>query len=76
MVKEARPVWARGGVILHVCPTWLITAESMELVEEFFVRKRLNGFDLSRLTARQVEAFTILDNAWIAETNNGQQNTR
>ena len=48
----------------------------MELVQEFFVRKRLGGFDLSRLSARQVEAFTILENAWIAETNHGQQNTR
>jgi hypothetical protein len=74
--KKNRPVWARGDVVLHVCPTSFITAESAELVQEFFVRKRLSGFDLSRLTARQVEAFAILDNAWITEINDGQQNTR
>ena len=69
-------MWARGGVVLHVCPTWLITGESTELVQEFFVRKRLGEFDLSRLSARQVEAFAILESAWIAEINDGQQNTR
>lgn len=73
---QGRPVWARGDVVLHVCPTWFITAENTELVQEFFVRKRLSGFDLATLSARQVEAFAILDNAWIAEINNGQQNTR
>lgn len=74
--REDRPVWARGDVVLHVCPTWFVTAESAELVQEFFVRKRLSGFELSRLSARQVEAFAILDNAWIAEINDGHQNTR
>jgi hypothetical protein len=62
--------------VLNACPTSLITAESIGLVEEFFVRKRLGEFNLFRLTARQVEAFAVLESAWIAEMNNVQQDTR
>jgi hypothetical protein len=38
-----------------------VTAESLGLVEEFLVRRRLGGLDFDELSARQVEAFLILE---------------
>jgi hypothetical protein len=46
------------------------------LVEEFLVRRRLRGMDFAELSARQVEAFVILERTLAAEMNHGQHNTR
>lgn len=67
------PVWARKGVALFTCPTSYITSDSETLVEEFFVRRRMGAIDFSELSARQVEAFAILENALTAEISDGQQ---
>jgi hypothetical protein len=69
-------VWARRDVSLRTCPKPYITAESQTLVEEFFVRRRLGRMDFAELSARQVEAFVILERAFVAEINHGQHNTR
>jgi len=69
-------VWARRGGSLRTCPKPYITAESETLVEEFFVRRRLGGMDLAKLSARQVEAFVILEKALTGKTIDGQHNTR
>jgi hypothetical protein len=69
-------VWARKDVSVRTCPTSYISPESEALVEEFFVRRRLGAVDLERLTARQVEAFVILEQALAREMNDGQYNTR
>jgi len=69
-------VWARRDVSLRTCPKAYITAESQTLVEEFFVRLRLRGMDFAELSARQVEAFVILQRALTAGVNDGQHNTR
>lgn len=69
-------VWARRDVSLRTCPKAYITAESQTLVEEFFVRRRLRGMDFAELSARQVEAFVILERALTAGMNDGQHNTR
>jgi hypothetical protein len=69
-------VWARQDVALTTCPKSYITAESMTLVEEFFVRRRLGGMDFAELSARQVEAFVILERALTGKTSDGQHNTR
>jgi len=45
-------------------------------VEEYFVRKRLGGLNFEELSARQVEAFVILEQALGGERNNGQHSTR
>jgi hypothetical protein len=68
-------VWARKQVAVESCPKSFITAESESLVEEFFVRRRLAGFRLEELTARQAEAFVILEREFGAERNDGQHNT-
>ena len=69
-------MWARRGIALRTCPKSYITAESLTLVEEFFVRRRLGGMNFAELSARQVEAFVILEKALATEMNDGQQNTR
>ncbi len=53
-------VWARGGAALTRCPKSVITGESEALVEEFLMRRRLGGFALGEMSARQAEAFVVL----------------
>ena len=69
-------MWARKGVVLETCPKSFVTAESETWVEEFLVWRRLGGLDVKELSARQVEAFAILEREIAAETKDGQQNTR
>ena len=64
-------VWARRGVAVGSCPKSYVTAESEGLVEEFFVRRRLGGMDFAELSARQVEAFVILEQAVEGERQHG-----
>jgi hypothetical protein len=54
-------VWARRDVGVGVCPRSFVTAESIGLVEEFLVRRRLGGVEFGVLSARQVEAFVVLE---------------
>lgn len=69
-------VWARKGVSLSTCPKSYMTGESLALVEEFLIRRRLGGIEFSRLSARQVEAFAILEKMLTAEIIDGQQRGR
>ena len=69
------PVWARGRIATAACPKSLITPESEALVEEFLVRRRLGGIRLDDLTARQAEAFLILEKELETERGNGQHGT-
>ena len=62
-------VWASNGVALSTCPTSYVTAQSRAWLEEFFVRRPLSGFDLDRLSARDAEAFLILEQLMQAEEN-------
>ena len=64
-----RPRWCGRGraVAIESCPKSYITAESEGLVEEFLVRRRLGGMEFDELSARQVEAFVILEQALAAE---------
>ena len=66
----------RRDVSLRTCPKSYVTAESQTLVEEFFIRRRLGSVDFAQLTAKQVEAFVILEKALAAEMKNAQHNTR
>jgi hypothetical protein len=69
-------VWVRRGVALRTCPKSYITGESQTFVEEFFVRRRLGAGGIESLSARQVEAFVILEKALAREIGDAQQNTR
>ena len=66
-------VWARRGVAVTRCPKTIITAESESLVEEFLVRRRLGATGIVDLTARQVEAFAILESALEKERQDGDR---
>ena len=46
------------------------------MVEEFLVWRRIGGAAVSELSARQVEAFVVLENAMEREKRNGERNTR
>jgi hypothetical protein len=70
------PVWARKGMLLHTCPTSYVTPESQALVEEFLVMRRLGTIDIHDLSAKQVEAFALLEKSLTTEINDGQQNKR
>lgn len=70
------PIWARGHVVLAVCPKSYITAESIGWVEEFLVRRRLSATNFAELSARQVDAFLVLENELAKELRDGQHNAR
>jgi hypothetical protein len=70
------PVWARNDVVLFTCPKSYVTSESETLVEEFFVRRRMGAIEFSELSARQVEAFAILEKALTTEIKHGQEKHR
>jgi hypothetical protein len=63
---EPRIVWGRKQTQSDECPKSLVTGESMALLEEFFVRRRLGMpgsiemKDLLEMEARKVDAFLIL----------------
>ena len=63
-------------MVLHECPRSHITAESECLVEDYLVRRRLGGLQFSELTARQAEAFLILEKALVTEMKHVQQDRR
>jgi hypothetical protein len=69
-------VWVRKTAVLETCPKSYITCESEALIEEFFVRKQLGGSNFETLSARQVEAFVVLEQALEQEKDNGHDNTR
>jgi hypothetical protein len=54
-------VWARRDVVTGACPKSYVTAESVGLVEEFLVRRQLGSAGVEGLSARQVEAFMVLE---------------
>ena len=53
-------MWGRRQVCSSECPKSFIRGESLALVEEFMVRRRLNVADTLELEARKVDAFLIL----------------
>lgn len=61
---------------LTTCPKSFITGESLALVENFLTRRKLGSIEASELTAREAEAFVILENILAAEIRDGQQNSR
>ena len=77
---EPRTVWGRKQTQAEECPKSLVTGESLAMVEEFFVRRRLGavgsiGLDasaLERTAARKVDAFLILRDEMEREERDGK----
>jgi hypothetical protein len=67
-----RIVWGRGQTQAEECPKSLITGESLALLEEFFVRRRLGMQDSRELEARKVDAFLILRDEMEREERDGE----
>jgi hypothetical protein len=69
-------VWGRKRIAVDTCPKSYITAESEAFLEDFLVRKSLHIVNLDELTARQADAFVILEQALAEELNDAQHDTR
>jgi hypothetical protein len=56
-----RLVWARGRAATEECPKSLITPESLEFLEKYWVWKMWGGGRPGELTAREADAFLTLE---------------
>jgi hypothetical protein len=59
----------RGRAASEECPKSLVTPASIEFVERFFAARISSA---GELTAREADAFQILEKEWRAEQLNGQ----
>ena len=70
---EPRVVWGRRQTQTEECPKSLVTGESLALLEEFFVRRRLGFHErIDEIEARKVDAFLILQDEMEREERDGQ----
>jgi hypothetical protein len=70
------PVWARKHVLLTTCPKSFVTAESIRLLEDFSFWRRFGRTDTGELTARQAEAFILLEQELAVEVKDGERRAR
>ena len=57
---ERHLVWAHKHAQTTECPKSFVTAESMAIIEEFFVRRRLGIQNSLETEARKMDGFLIL----------------
>lgn len=69
-------MWARKHVVLGTCPKSYITPESTSLLEDFAVFRRFGPGAPGTLTARQADAFIILEHELAMEIKDGEQRNR
>jgi hypothetical protein len=69
----ARVIWARRGHGVTQCPTSYITGQSLAWLEEYCTWKLLGRADIRSLPARQVEAFWVLENELMEESQHERQ---
>jgi len=55
-----RIVWGRGQVHTEECPKSMITGESLTLLEEFLVRRRMGISESTETEARRMDGFLVL----------------
>jgi hypothetical protein len=67
------PVWSRYHIATDTCPKSYVTATSLGWIEEFLVWRRLGYRRVEKLSARDVEAFMILENELTAEQRRGRE---
>ena len=73
LATPVKIVWTRRQVVTDVCPKSLITAESLGWIEEFLIWKRLRLDLRTDLSARQAEAFLILEDQLALEEHHGSE---
>jgi hypothetical protein len=59
-----RIVWARGRTGTEECPKSLVTPQSLEWIERFFTWKFSGERAVDDMTARDADAFLILEREW------------
>lgn len=57
-------MWARGQVGAEECPKSLVTPRSLEWIEKFLTWKFAGSQAIEELTARDADAFLILEREW------------
>jgi hypothetical protein len=72
-VKAVPPVWARRQIATTICPKSLVSTNSETFLEDFFFRYSLGGLNPDDLTARQADAFLILQDAVKGEIRDGHE---
>ena len=72
-LPAARPVWAHKGVYTEACPKSVVEPQSLAWIEEFLVWRRIGGTPLNEMSARQVDAFLILDAELTAERDDAKR---
>jgi len=70
----ARLVWVQGKTGTDECPKSLTTAASAELVERFFVWKASGAGSWDKLSAREADAFVVLEEEWRTSSDSGVAN--
>ena len=66
-------VWARKRVSTDQCPTSIVSAQSLTWIEQFYVWRRLGVNYPGELSARDIEAFLVLELEERAEMTNGRE---
>jgi hypothetical protein len=66
-----RPVWVRGRRVTEECPKSLITTDSVEAIEKFLVWTFSGRRGGEEFTAREIDAFVLLDAEYRAEVASG-----
>ena len=75
-MKDAPPVWGRKHVLVSECPKSYVSSESVALVEDFSFRRRFGQITPANLTARQADAFMVLESELAREIRDGEQIAR
>lgn len=68
-----RVVWARGKVGTEECPKSVITGASLAWLEGFHAWKRLGGRPVEAMSARQAQAFLLLERELAAEASHERE---
>ena len=71
-LTEVRPVWIRGSVETESCPKSVVNAQSQEWLEEFAAWRGGYVPQVS-LTAKQIEAFQLLEEEVLREAQHVKQ---
>jgi hypothetical protein len=64
-------VWARRRVSTDTCPTSLISAQSLTWIEQYYVWRSFGPNYPGQLSAREIEAFLILEREAQEEVSHG-----
>jgi hypothetical protein len=62
-----RAIWARKQVVATNCPKSSITSESLSWIDDYCAWKLAGGMDYRTMSARQVDAFCVLERELTAE---------